>query len=112
MKQEAALSKGPVSGVAVGVQVVVLILTGIAIGWGCCMIYVALHPGDSGEFGGFSVLFAAAIDIPLGLASLLVGLTVKKGYQVLRWASVILSAVALALPFLTKAAWQGRFITR
>jgi hypothetical protein len=111
MAQEAT-SKGvsPLSRVAVGVQVVALVLTGAAVIWGCCMVYVALYPGASGEFGGFSVLFAAVIDIPLGLASLLVGLGVKRGYTVLRWTSIALSVVALVLPFLTNAAWRSHFI--
>jgi hypothetical protein len=57
----------------------VLVLAVAAVIWGCGMVYVALYPGASGEFGGFSVLFAAMVDIPVGLVSLVVGLVVKKG---------------------------------
>jgi hypothetical protein len=96
--------------VAIGAQVVALVLTGAAVIWGCCMVHIALHPGVSGEFGGYSVLFAAALDIPVGLVSLVVALGVKKGHPVLRRASIVLSIAALALPFLTQAAWQSQFI--
>ena len=89
-----------------------LVLAGAAAIWGCCMVYVALFPGASGEFGGFSVLFAAMIDIPVGLVSLVTGLAVKKGPPVLRWTCIVLSVAALALPFLTKAAWQSHFRVR
>jgi hypothetical protein len=112
MMQGATSSGGPVSRVAIGVQMVTLILTSAAIIWGCCMVYVALYPGNSGEFGGVSVLIAAAIDLPVGLVSLLVGLAVKKGLPKLRWASIILSVVALALPFMTKAARQSQFVPK
>jgi hypothetical protein len=87
----------------------VLVLAVAAVIWGCGMVYVALYPGASGEFGGFSVLFAAMVDIPVGLVSLVVGLAVKKSPPVLRWTCIVLSVTALALPFLTKAAWQSHF---
>ena len=95
--------------VAIGAQVVALVLAVAAVIWGCCMVYVALYPGASGEFGGFSVLFAAAVDIPVGLVSLVVGLAVKKGPRALRWTCIILSVAALTLPFLIEAAWQSHF---
>jgi len=95
--------------IAIGAQVVALVLAGSAVIWGCCMFYVALHPGASGEFGGFSVLFAAAVDIPVGLVSLVAGLAVKKGPRALRWTCIILSVAALTLPFLIEAAWQSHF---
>ena len=95
--------------IALGAQVVALILAGAAVIWGCCMVYVALYPGASGEFGGFSVLFAAMVDIPVGFVSLVVGLAVKKSPPVLRWTCIVLSVAALALPFLTRAAWQSHF---
>jgi hypothetical protein len=97
------------SRIAIAAQAVALVLAGAAVSWGCWMIYVALYPGASGEFGGFSVLFAAMIDIPVGLVSLVAGLAVKKGPPVLRWTCIALSLAALALPFLTKAAWQSQF---
>jgi len=106
-----ASKEAPPSRVAVGAQVVAIVLTGAAVIWGFCMVHVALHPGASGEFGGLSVLFAAAIDIPMGLVSLLVGVGIKNGRPMLRSASIVLSVVALALPFLTKAAWQSQFIS-
>lgn len=43
------------SRLAIGAQVVALVLAGAAVIWGCCMVYVALNPGPSGEFGGASV---------------------------------------------------------
>jgi hypothetical protein len=100
----------PLSRIAIGAQVVALVLAGGAVIWGCCMVHIALHPGASGEFGGYSVLFAAVVDMPVGLVSLVVGLAVKKGHPALRWTCLVLSVVALALPFLTKAAWQSQFI--
>jgi|SRR5215467_701103 len=95
--------------IAIGAQAVALALAVAAVIWGCCMVYVALYPGASGEFGGFSVLFAAAVDIPVGLVSLVAGVVVKKGPRALRWTCIILSVAALALPFLTEAAWQSHF---
>jgi len=95
--------------IAVGAQVVALVLAGAAVTWGGCMAYVALYPGASGEYGGLSVLFASMVDIPVGLVSLAVGLVVKKSPPVLRWTCIVLSVAALALPFLTKAAWQSHF---
>ena len=74
------------------------------------MVHIALYPGASGEFGGYSVLFAAVVDIPVGLVSLVVGLAVKKGHPAARWTCLFLSVAALALPFLTKAAWRSQFI--
>jgi hypothetical protein len=110
--QESYFTSTPITSpakIAIGAQVVALVLTGAAVIWGCCMVYVALHPGASGEFGGFSVLFAAIVDIPVGLVSFVVGLAVKKSPPVLRWTCIVLSVVALAMPFLTKAAWQSHF---
>ena len=89
---------------------VAVVLNSAAVIWGFCMVYVALYPGASGEFGGLSVLFAAAIDIPVGVMSLLLGFRIKKGRPVLRAATIVLSVMALSLPFLTKAAWQSHFI--
>jgi hypothetical protein len=97
------------SRIAIGAQVVALVLAGGAVIWGCCMVHVALYPGNSGEFGGVSVLLAAVVDLPVGLVSLVVGLAVKKGYPAMRWTCLVLSVAALALPFLTKAAWQSQF---
>ena len=99
----------PPSKIAVGAQVVALVLAGAAVIWGCWMIHVALFPGASGEFGGYSVLLAAVVDLPAGLVSLVVGLAVKKGRPALRWACMVLSVAALAMPFLTKAGWQSHF---
>jgi hypothetical protein len=97
------------SKIAIGAQVVAVVLAGAAVIWGCYMVYVALYPGGLGEFGAISVLSAAMVDIPVGLVSLVVGLAVKKGLPVLRWTCIVLSVAALAIPFLTKAAWQSHF---
>jgi len=62
--QESYLTSTPntaAAKIAIGAQVVALVLAGAAVIWGCCMVYVALYPGASGEFGGFSVLFAAIV---------------------------------------------------
>lgn len=97
------------SRIAIGAQVTTLVLTGAAVIWCCWMIHIALHPGASGEFGGLSILLAAAVDMPVGLVSLVVGLAVKRGHPALRWTCLVLSVAAFALPFLTKAAWQSQF---
>jgi hypothetical protein len=110
--QESCLTATPNTApakIAIGAQAVALALAGAAVIWGCCMIYVALYPGASGEFGGFSVLFAAMVDIPVGLGSLVVALAVKNRFPVLRWACIVVSVAALALPFLTEAAWQSHY---
>jgi len=110
--QESYLTSTPStspSKIVIGAQAVALVLAGAAVIGGCCMVYVALNPGGSGEFGARSVLFAAMVDIPVGLVSLVVGLAVKKGLPVLRWTCIVLSVVALAMPFMTKAAWQSHF---
>jgi hypothetical protein len=100
----------PRSKIAVGAQVAALVLAGGAVIWGCLMVHIALFPGASGEFGGYSVLLAAIVDLPVGLVSLLVGLAVKKGRRELRWTCIVVSVAVLALPFLTKAAWQSHFM--
>jgi len=110
--QESYLTSTPntsPSKIAIGAQAVALILAGAAVIWGCWMVYVALNPGGAGEFGSLSVLSAAMVDIPIGSVSLVVGLAVRKGLPVLRWTCIVLSVAALALPFLTKAAWQSHF---
>ena len=94
------------SKIAIGAQVVALLLAGGAVVWGCCMVYVALYPGPSGEFGGASVLFAAVVDMPVGLVTLVVGLAVKRGRPALRWACIALSLVALSLPFIAYIVWN------
>ena len=99
-----------ISRIAIRVQVVALVLAGGAVIWGCWMVQIALHPGVSGEFGGYSVLFAAVVDMPVGLVSLAVSVVVKKGRSAVRWTCLVLSVAALALPFLTKAAWQSQLI--
>src|SRR5215831_14197134 len=66
----------PLSRVAIGAQVVALVLAGGAVIWGCLMVHVALDPGGAGEFGAISVLMAAVVDLPVGLVSLVVGLAV------------------------------------
>lgn len=98
--------------IAISAQVVALVVAGAAVIWGCFMVHVALYPGASGEFGGASVLFAAVIDIPVGLVGLVAGLAVKKTTPALRWTCIVLSVAALALPFLTEAAWQSHFRAR
>lgn len=98
----------PLSRLAIGAQVVVLVLAGGAVIWGCSMVHVALDPGASGECG-VSVLRAAAVGLPVGLVSLVVGFAVKKGHPALRWACLVLSVAALALPFFAKAASQSHF---
>jgi len=103
----ASASNSSPSKIAIGAQAVALTLAGTAVIWGCCMVYFALYPGASGEFGGFSVLLSAIVDIPVGLVSLVAGLAVRKGPPVLRWTCIVLSAAALVLPFLTNAAWQS-----
>ena len=96
------------SKIAIGAQMVALVLAGAAVIWGCYMVYVAHDPGGAGEFGAISVLFAAIVDIPVGLVSLVIGLAVKKGHPALRWACVVLSIAALVMPFLAKAVWEHR----
>lgn len=98
------------SRIAIGAQVVALVLASAAVTWGFLMVNIALHPGTSGESGGYSVFFAAVVDVPVGLVSLVVGLAVKKGHPAIRWTRLVLSVAALALPFLTKVAWQSQFI--
>ena len=95
---------------AIGIQVAGLVLAGAAVVWGGCMVYVALYPGRSGEYGGYSVFFASVLDVPLGLLSLVVGLAVRRGKPALRWTCLVLSVVALALPLVVRAAWQSHFI--
>ena len=110
--QESYLTSTPntsPSKIAIGAQVVALVLAGAAVIWGCWMVYVALYPGGAGEFGGVSVFLAMVVDIPVGLVSLVVGLAVKRGRPLLRWTCVVLSVAALAMPFLTRAAWQSHF---
>ena len=88
------------SKISTGVQVAALFLAGAAILFGIAAAWSVLHPGPSGEWIGVVVFAAYAVNVPVGLATLGIGLFVKRGAARLRSACVSVSLMVLALPVL------------
>jgi hypothetical protein len=91
----------PESKIAAGAQVVALALDGAAVLFGIAAVCSVLFPGPSGEWIVFAVLAAYVVNVPIGLASLAVGLFVKRGAARLRRPCLVVSLIVLSLPILT-----------
>jgi len=94
-------SKITESKIAVSAQVAALVLSGAAILFGSAAVCSVLYPGSSGEWIVFVVLVAYVVNVPIGLASLAVGLFVKRGAERLRRRGIAVSLIVLSLPILT-----------
>ena len=75
-------------------------LAGAAALFGIAAIYSVLYPGPSGEWTVLGVSAAYVVNVPIGLASLVVGLFVKGGAARLRGPCLALSLFVLTLPIL------------
>ena len=62
-------------------------------------VYSVLYPGPSGDWIGVVVLAAYAVNVPIGLVSLGVGLFVKRGAARLRGPCIVVALIVLCLPF-------------
>ena len=99
------------SKIAIGAQVMALLLAGGAVVWGVAAVLSVVFPGPSGEWAGVYVGLAWVVNLPIGLLALVVGLTVKQGSPGLRRACIAVSLVALSLPILTSVIWNwGRWL--
>ena len=68
--------------------------------FGSAAVYSVLYPGPSGEWIGIAVLAAYAVNVPIGLVTLGVGLFVKRGVARLRGPCVVVALIVLSLPVL------------
>jgi len=88
-------------------QIMALLFAGVAVLWGLFAIYGIAFPELSGEWAVMAVIAVYVINIPAALIGLLVGFTVRRGSAGLRRACVIVSLVALFLPFLVSVLSSG-----
>jgi hypothetical protein len=95
---------------SVAMQTVALVIAAVAIVWGLAMAYVVAFPGPSGEWAAMGIFLASIFNIPAGIISLVIALTVKHGSAKLRRLCVILSLIALLLPLLPDGI--HRYMTR
>ena len=91
---------------SVAMQVVALVIAGVAILWGLAMSYAVAFPGPSGEWAAMGIFLASVFNIPAGIISLVIGLTVKHGSARLRRMCVIASLIALLLPLLSDGIYR------
>ncbi len=77
-----------------------LILAIVAIGWGVFADYSIAFPGPSGEWASLSLLAGYVVNVPVGIISLIIFSTVKRGNSKLRLAGIIASVTVLALPII------------
>jgi hypothetical protein len=86
--------------IAIGVQIVALVLAVVAVIGGVIAAYSVALPGPSGEWAALSVIASYAVNVPLGLIGLTVGLAVKEGSPLLSRLCIGFSIAALSLPVL------------
>ena len=84
---------------SVTMQLIALVIAGVAILWGLAMSYAVAFPGSSGEWAAMGIFLASIFNIPAGIISLVIGVTVKHGSARLRRMCIIASLIALLLPF-------------
>lgn len=75
-------------------------LGGAAVLWGIAAAYSVARPGPSGEWAVLAVYASYVVNVPVGLAALGVGLSVKPGSARLRGMCIAVSFFALLLPIL------------
>ena len=95
--------------ISVGLQLAAVFLGGVAVLWGIAAAYTVAFPGPSGEWAGLAVFASYVVNVPLGLAALGVGLSVRRGSARLRGTCIAVSVFALFLPILASLiAWSQR----
>jgi hypothetical protein len=91
----------PPRGWAVVLQVAVLVIALPAVTWGAYLLFGMALPSRCGDFSGAATLGVAAswaVNLPVGLLALGVGLTVKSGSSLLRKICIGTSIITLSLP--------------
>ena len=83
-----------------GLQLAAVFLGGAAVLWGIAAAYSVARPGPSGEWAVLAVYASYVVNVPVGLAALGVGLSVKRGSARLRGMCIAVSFFALLLPIL------------
>lgn len=83
-----------------GLQLAAVFLGGAAVLWGIAAAYSVARPGPSGEWAVLAVYASYVVNVPVGLAALGVGLSVKRGSAHLRGMCIAVSFFALLLPIL------------
>ena len=94
--------------ISLGAQLAAIFLASAAVLWGIAAAYSVAFPGPSGEWANLAVFASYAINVPVGLAAISIGLFVKTGSARLRRICVVVSLVALALPVLASLISWGR----
>ena len=74
--------------------------------WGTFAALSLAFPGPSGEWASLGVLACWVVNVPIGLLTLVVALTVKQGSPRLRRLSMVIGLVALSLPIITSLIWH------
>ena len=91
------------TGIGVLFQIVALVFAVPAVAWGVFMVWATAFPppcGDSSGFVGLGVIECWAVDLPIGLLALAIGLFVKKGSPRMRKICHVTAAVVLSLPII------------
>lgn len=86
--------------IAIGVQIAVLALGGLAVIWGVFDGYSVVFPGRNAEWAGADVLALWVVNVPIGLLTLAIALIVRKGSPRLRRLCIVTSLVALFIPLI------------
>lgn len=86
--------------IAIGVQIAALVLAVVAVIGGVIAAYSVALPGPSGEWASINVIASYAVNVPIGLVGLTVGLAVKEGSPLLSRLCIRFSIAALSLPVL------------
>jgi len=94
--------------ISIGVQLAALILASAAVMWGIAAAYSVAFPGPSGEWAVLAVYASYAVNVPVGLTALGIGLLVKRGSARLRRICIVVSLVVLWLPILASLISWGR----
>src|SRR5215469_265551 len=103
-------NKLPRAKASVAAQAVALVLASAAVIWGLFAACGVAFPGHSGEWAVLFVYASYAVNVPLGLLSLAISLTVKQGSPRLRRVCLAVSIVALGLPVLASLiSWSQRY---
>ena len=83
-----------------GLQLAAVFLGSAAVLWGIAAAYSVAFPGPSGEWAALAVYASYVVNVPVGLAALGVGLSVRQGSARLRGMCIAVSVFALLLPIL------------
>ena len=96
-------------GWAVVLQITVLVIALPAVAWGAYLLYGIALPSRCGDFSGAGTLGVAvswAVNVPVGLLALGIGLRVKTGQPLLRKICLGTSIITLSLPVIATAFLQ------